>query len=172
MQMQATSEGNAAHHAPPQTCHQQPLNIFGVACHDAASREHDVDSWFKTGDDMPQQFNNSTGEGAKREVVYDKQSQKAFVYSLSPFVAKCMEGSMTKEAFVATLQTCCDEELASKEIGADTAVQLPAQRKRKNDQALPPGPRKVTNLQLRAHLVVLALSKLKEAHRKLDKEKV
>ena len=114
---------------------------------------------------MHQQFINSTGEGAKREVVYDKQSQKAFVCSLSPFVAKCMEGSLTKEAFVATLQTCCDEELALKEIGADTAVQLPTQRKRKNDQALPPGPRKVTNLQLRAHLVVLALSKLKEARR-------
>ena len=170
--MQATSVGNADHLAGTQTCHQQPWNPFGVAGQDAGSKEDAVDSWIKTGDDMHQQFNNSTREGAKREVVYDKQSQKAFVCSLSPFVAKCMEGSLTKEAFVATLQTCCDEELASKEIGADTAVQLPAQRKRKNGQALPPGPRKVTNLQLRAHLVVLALSKLKEARRKLDKEKV
>ena len=171
MQMQATSVGNADHLAGTQTCHQQPWNPFGAG-HDAGSTEDALDIWFKSGDDMPQQFNNSTREGAKREVVYDKQSQKAFVCSLSPFVAKCMEGSLTKEAFVATMQTCCDEELASKEIGADTAVQLPAQRKRKNDQALPPGPRKVTNLQLRAHLVVLALSKLKEARRKLDKEKV
>ena len=174
--MQATSVGNADHLAGTQTCHQQPWNPFGVAGQDAGSREDAVedavDSWFKTGDDMHQQFNNSTGEGAKREVVYDKQSQKAFVCSLSPFVAKCMEGSLTKEAFVATLQTCCDEELAAKGVGADTAVQLPAQKKRKNDQALPPGPRKVTNLQLRAHLVVLALSKLKEARRKLDKEKM
>ena len=170
--MQATSVGNADHLAGTQTCHQQPWNPFGVVGQDAGSKEDAVDSWFKTGDDMHQQFNNSTGEGAKREVVYDKQSQKAFVCSLSPFVAKCMEGSLTKEAFVATLQTCCDEELAAKGVGADTAVQLPAQRKRKNDQALPPGPRKVTNLQLRAHLVVLALSKLKEARRKLDKEKV
>ena len=168
--MQATSVGNADHLAGTQTCHQQPWNPFGVAGHDPASK--DQDSWFNTGDDMNQQFNNSTGKGTKMEVVHDKQSQKTFGNSLSPLVTKCMEGSMTKEAFVATLQTCCDEELASKEIGADTAVQLPAQRKRKNDQALPPGPRKVTNLQLRAHLVVLALSKLKEARRKLDKEKV
>jgi len=74
MQLQATSEGNADHHAPPQTCHQQPLNPFGVVGHDPASK--DQDSWFKTGDDMNQQFNNSTGEGTKREVVYDKHSQK------------------------------------------------------------------------------------------------
>ena len=121
---------------------------------------------------MNQQFNNITGEGTKREVMYDKHAQKAFGISLSPLLTMCMEGSMTKEAFVAKLQTCCDDELASKEIGADTAVQLPAQRKRKNDQALPPGPRMVTNLQLRAHLVALAMSKLKEARRKLDKEKV
>ena len=168
--MQATSVGNADHLAGTQTCHQQPWNPFGVASHDPASK--DQDSWFNTGDDMNQQFNNSTGEGTKREVVYDKHSQKIFGNSLSPLVTMCMEGSTTKEAFVAKLQTCCDDELASKEIGADTAVQLPAVRKRKNDQALPPGPRMVTNLQLRAHLVALAMSKLKEARRKLDKEKV
>ena len=98
--------------------------------------------------------------------------KKTFGNSLSPLVTMYMEGSMTKESFVAKLHTCCDDELASKEIGADTAVQLPAQRKRKNDQALPPGPRKVTNLQFRAHLVAAAMSKLKEARRKLDKEKV
>ena len=53
-----------------------------------------------------------------------------------------------------------------------TAVLLPAPRKRKNDQAVPQGPRKVTNVKFRAHLVAAATSKLKEAQRKVDKDKV
>ena len=170
MHSQATSDGYADRHATQQSCHNQSWTAFGVAGHDSASQ--DKDSLFNTGDDMNQQFNNITGEGTKREVMYDKHAQKAFGISLSPLLTMCMEGSMTKEAFVAELQTCCDEELASKEVGADTAVKLPAARKRKNGQALPPGPRIVTNLQLRAHLVTLAMSKLKESRRKLDKEKV
>ena len=170
MHSQATSDGCADRHGTQQSCYNQSWTAFGVAGHDSASQ--DKDSLFNTGDDMNQQFNNITGEGTKREVMYDKHAQKAFGISLSPLLTMCMEGSMTKEACVAELQTCCDEELASKEVGADTAVKLPAARKRKNGQALPPGPRIVTNLQLRAHLVTLAMSKLKESRRKLDKEKV
>ena len=63
-------------------------------------------------------------------------------------------------------------ELASKGIGDHTAVQLPALKKRKNDQALPPGSRILTNVKFRAHLVAAAMSRLKEAQRKVNKNKV
>ena len=170
MHLQATSEGYADRHAPRQTCHHRPGNPFGDASHDRANK--DQDSWLNTGDAMNQQFKNTTGEGTKREVVYDKQSQKSFGNSLFPFVNMCMEGSITKETFLAKVETCCDLELASKGIGAHTSVLLPALKKRKNDQALPPGPRTVTNVKFRAHLVVAAMPRLEEAQRKVNKDKV
>jgi hypothetical protein len=51
-------------------------------------------------------------------------------------------------------------------------VLIPAPRKRKKDQADAQVPRIVTNAQFRANLVAAAMSKLKEAQRKVNKEKV
>jgi hypothetical protein len=79
---------------------------------------------------------------------------------------------MTKESLVARVETCCDQELRSEGIADHTAVQLPALKKRKSDQALPPGPRLVTNVKFRAHLLAAAMSRLKEVQRKLDMNKV
>ena len=121
---------------------------------------------------MNQQFETTTGDSTKREVVYDKQSQRRFLDSLTPFVTMCMEGSITKESLVARVETCCDQELGSKGISDHTSVQLPALKKRKSDQALPPGPRLVSNVKFRAHLVAAAMSRLKEAQRKVNKNKV
>ena len=84
----------------------------------------------------------------------------------------CMQGEITKETYLVTVQKSCDNELESKGIGALTVVLIPAPRKRKKDQADAQVPRIVTNAQFRAHLVAAAMSKLKEAQRKVNKEKV
>ena len=177
MHSQATSEGTADAHGPQQTPHDWPAFSFGDASHDPAKK--DQNSWLpsasfgNTGDGMNQQFETTTGDSTKQEVVYDKQSQRRFLDSLNPFVTMCMEGGMTKESLVARVETCCDQELGSKGIADHTAVQLPALKKRKNDQDLPPGPRIVTNVKFRAHLVAAVMTRLnKEAQRKLDKNKV
>ena len=166
MHSQARSEGTADAHGPRQTPHDWRPFSFGDASHDPAP-------FGNTGDDMNEQFETTTGDSStKREVVYDKESQRRFLDSLNPFVTMCMEGSITKESLVARVETCCDQELRTKGISDHTAVQLPALKKRKIDQALPSGPRLVTNLKFRAHLVAAAMTRLKEAQRKLDKNKV
>ena len=176
MHSQATSEGTADAHGLQQPPHDWPAFAFGGASHDPAKK--DQISWLPSarfgnaGDDMNQQFKTTTGDSTKWEEVYDKQSQKCFVNSLTPFVSMFMEGSITKESFVARVETCCDQELGSKGISDHTSVQLPALKKRKSDQALPPGPRLVTHVKFRAHLVAAAMSRLKEAQRKVNKNKV
>ena len=133
MHSQATSEGTADAHGPQQPPHDWPAFAFGGASHDPAKK--DQISWLPSarfgnaGDDMNQQFETTTGDSTKREVVYDKKSQRRFLDSLTPFVTMCMEGSITKESLVARVETCCDQELRSKGIAAHTTVQLPALKK-------------------------------------------
>ena len=156
--------------APQQAGHHQPGNPFGEASHDAANTGQDM--WPEPRFAMNLQNKNPTEDSTKQEVVYDKKAQKVFANTLSLFVNMCMQGEITKEKYLVTVQKSCDQELVSKGIGPLTAVLLPAPRKRKNDQALPQGPRKVTNAKFRAHLVAAAMSKLKEAQRKVNKDKV
>ena len=76
MHSQATPEGTADHHARQQSCDHRPGNPLGDASHDRA--KIDQDYWLYTGDAMNQQLHNTTGEGTKMAVVYDRQSQKSF----------------------------------------------------------------------------------------------
>ena len=156
--------------APQQAGQHQPGNPFGEASHDAAKNGQDMS--IEPAFAMNQQIKNPTEDSTQLEVVYDKKAQKAFGSTLSLFVNMCMQGEITKEKYLVTVQKSCDQELVSKGIGPLTAVLLPAPRKRKNDQALPQGPRTVTNAKFRAHLVAAAMSKLKEAQRKVNKDKV
>ena len=128
--------------------------------------------WYEPGFAMNQQIKNPTEDSTKHEVVYDKKAQKVFANTLSLFVNMCMQGEITKETYLTQVQKRCDKELESKGIGPLTAVLLPAPRKRKKDQAHAQVPRIVTNAQFRAHLVAAAMSKLKEAQRKVNKDKV
>jgi hypothetical protein len=121
---------------------------------------------------MNLQIKNPTEDSTKLQVVYDKKAQKVFTNTLSLFVDMCMQGKIDKEAYLVRVQERCDNELDSKGIGALTVVLLPAPRKRKKDQADAQVPRIVTNAQFRAILVAAAMSKLKEAQRKVNKEKV
>jgi hypothetical protein len=128
--------------------------------------------WPEPGFAMNQQIKNPTEDSTKLEVVYDKKAQKVFTNTLSLFVDMCMQGKIDKEAYRVWVQKRCNIEFESKGIGPMTAVLLPAPRKRKNDQAHAQGPRIVTNAQFRAHLVAAAMSKLKEAQRMVNKDKV
>ena len=101
-----------------------------------------------------------------------RKHKKVFTKTLSPFVNMCMQGKIDKEAYRVWVQKRCNIEFESKGIGPLTAVLLPATRKRKKDQADAQVPRIVTNAQFRANLVAAAMSKLKEAQRKVNKEKV
>ena len=170
MYLQPKSGYSGGPDAPQQAGHHQPGNPFGEASHDAANTGQDM--WPEPRFAMNLQNKNPTEDSTKLQVVYDKKAQKAFGSTLSPFVNMCMQGEITKEKYLVTVQKSCDQELVSKGIGPLTAVILPAPRKRKNDQALPQGPRKVTNAKFRAHLVAAAMSKLKEAQRKVNKDKV
>jgi len=160
MHMQPKPGYSGGPDAPQQAGQHQPGNPFGEASNEASAFA------------MNQQMKNPTEDSTQLEVVYDKKAQKAFGSTLSLFVNMCMQGEITKEKYLVTVQKSCDQELVSKGIGPLTAVILPAPRKRKNDQALPQGPRKVTNAKFRAHLVAAAMSKLKEAQRKVNKDKV
>ena len=156
--------------APQQAGHHQPGDPFGEANHDAANTEQAM--WHEPEFAKNQQIRNPTEDGTKLEVMYDKKAQKVFTNTLSLLVDMCMQGEITKEAYLTKVQSSCDNELESKGIGAMTVVLLPAPRKRKKDQAHAQMPRIVTNAQFRAILVAAAMSKLKEAQRKVNKDKV
>ena len=168
--MQPKSGHSGGPDAPQQAGHQQPGNPFGEASH--ATAKNGQDMWYGPGFAMNQQIKNPTEDSTKQEVVYDKKAQKVFANTLSLFVNMCMQGEITKETYLVRVQKRCDNELESKGIGPLTAVLLPAPRKRKKDQAHAQVPRIVTNAQFRAILVAAAMSKLKEAQRKVNKEKV
>ena len=170
MHMQPKSGHSGGPDAPQQAGHQQPGNPFGEASH--ATAKNGQDMWSEPGFAMNQQIKNPTEDSTKLEVVYDKKAQKVFTNTLSLFVDMCMQGKINKEAYLVRVQKSCDNELESKGIGPLTAVLLPAPRKRKKDQAHAQVPRIVTNAQFRAHLVAAAMSKLKEAQRKVNKDKV
>ena len=170
MHMQPKLGHSGGPDAPQQAGHHQPGNPFGEASHDAAKTGQDM--WPEPGFAMNQQIRNPTEDTTKLEVVYDKKAQKVFTNTLSLFVDMCMQGKISKEAYLVRVQKSCDNELESKGIGPLTAVLLPAPRKRKKDQADAQVPRIVTNTQFRAHLVAAAMSKLKEAQRKVNKDKV
>ena len=170
MHMQPKPGYSGGPDAPQQAGQHQPGNPFGEASNDAA--ENGLDMSIESAFAMNQQMKNPTEDSTQLEVVYDKKAQKAFGSTLSLFVNMCMQGEITKETYLVRVQKSCDQELVSKGIGPLTAVLLPAPRKRKNDQALAQGPRTVTNAKFRAHLVAAAMSKLKEAQRKVNKDKV
>ena len=170
MHLQPKSGYSGGPDAPQQAGHHQPGNPFGEASHDAAKNGQDMS--IEPAFAMNQQNKNPTEDSTQLEVVYDKKAQKVFGSTLSVFVNMCMQGEITKETYLVRVQKSCDKELDSKGIGPLTAVLLPAPRKRKNDQALAQGPRTVTNAKFRAHLVAAAMSKLKEAQRKVNKDKV
>jgi hypothetical protein len=164
MHLQPKSGYSGDPDAPQQAGHQQPGNLFGVASH--ATAKNGQDMWPEPDFAMNQQIKNPTEDSTKLEVVYDKKAQKVFTNTL------CMQGKINKEAYRVWVQKRCNTEFESKGIGPMTAVLLPAPRKRKNDQAHALGPRIVTNTQFRAHLVAAAMSKLKEAQRMVNKDKV
>jgi hypothetical protein len=56
---------------------------FGDASNDPAP-------FGNTGDDMNEQFEMTTGDSTKREVVYDKKSQRRFLDSVTATVTMCM----------------------------------------------------------------------------------
>ena len=170
MHMQPKLGHSGGPDAPQQAGHHQPGSPFDEASHDAAKNGQDMS--IEPAFAMNQQIKNPTEDSTQLEVVYDKKAQKVFGSTLSVFVNMCMQGEITKETYLVRVQKSCDKELVSKGIGPLTAVLLPAPRKRKNDQALAQGLRKVTNAKFRAHLVAAAMSKLKEAQRKVNKEKV
>jgi hypothetical protein len=170
MHMQPKLGHSGGPDAPQQAGHHQPGNPFGEASHDAANTGQDM--WPEPRFAMNLQNKNPTEDSTKLQVVYDKKAQKVFTKTLSPFVNMCMQGKIDKEAYRVWVQKRCNIEFESKGIGPLTAVLLPATRKRKKDQADAQVPRIVTNTQFRAHLVAAAMSKLKEAQRKVNKEKV
>jgi hypothetical protein len=170
MHMQPKSGYSGGPDASQQAGQHQPGNPFGEASNDAA--ENGLDMSIESAFAMNQQMKNPTEDSTQLEVVYDKKALKDFGSTLSVFVTMCMQGKITKVKYMVTVQKSSDQELVSKGIGPLTAVLLPAPRKRKNDQALAQGPRTVTNAKFRAHLVAAAMSKLKEAQRKVNKDKV
>ena len=170
MHMQPKLGHSGGPDAPQQAGHHQPGNPFGEASHDAANTGQDM--WPEPDFAMNQQIKNPTEDSTKLEVVYDKKAQKVFRNTLSLFVDMCMQGKINKEAYRVWVQKRCNTEFESKGIGPMTAVLLPATRKRKKDQADAQVPRIVTNTQFRAHLVAAAMSKLKEAQRMVNKDKV
>ena len=170
MHMQPKLGHSGGPDAPQQAGHHQPGNPFGEASHDAANTGQDM--WPEPRFAMNLQNKNPTEDSTKLQVVYDKKAQKDFTNTLSLFVDMCMQGKIDKEAYRVWVQKRCNIEFESKGIGPLTAVLLPATRKRKKDQADAQVPRIVTNAQFRANLVAAAMSKLKEAQRKVNKEKV
>ena len=170
MHMQAKLGYSGGPDSPQKAGQHQPGNPFGEASDEAAGNGLDMSN--ESAFTMDQQMKNPTEDSTQLEVVYDKKALKDFGSTLSVFVNMCMQGEITKETYLVRVQKGCDKELDSKGIGPLTAVLLPAPRKRKKDQADAQVPRIVTNAQFRAHLVAAAMSKLKEAQRKVNKDTV